>query len=45
MTVIYGVIIYRDAFSNEHTTTFGYKLTADGQLKRLEGLPEYNQNK
>jgi hypothetical protein len=43
-TVIYGAIIYRDPFSESHITTFGYSIAPDGQLKRLEGLPKYNEN-
>jgi len=43
-TVIYGVIVYRDPFSEGHTTTFGYWVAPDGQLRRLEGLLKYNEN-
>jgi hypothetical protein len=43
MTVIYGAVRYRDIFGKQRQTTFAYRVL-DGQLRRLEGYPEYNKN-
>ena len=43
MTVIYGLVKYRDIFSRRRETTFGYRVL-NGELTRLEGYPEYNKN-
>jgi len=41
MSIIWGVIRYRDAFG-EHETIFGFRIPLDGQFKRLRN-PAYNQ--
>jgi hypothetical protein len=43
MAVIYGIVRYRDIFGKHRETTFGYRI-ADGEIRRLEGYPEYNKN-
>ena len=43
MSVIYGIVKYRDIFHERRETTFAYRIL-DGELKRLEGYPEYNKN-
>jgi hypothetical protein len=42
LTVIYGIVKYRDVFSDNRTTTFAYKVRVDGALERLGGYPKYN---
>jgi hypothetical protein len=44
MMVIYGVVKYRDIFDKLHETTFGYKITPNRELVRLEGMREYNKH-
>jgi hypothetical protein len=44
ITIIYGVIKYRDVFADSRSTVFGYVLTVDNRFERLTGLPEYNKN-
>ena len=44
MLIIYGVVKYRDAFSDEHSTTFGYILGVNNGLKRITSYPKYNEN-
>jgi hypothetical protein len=39
--IIYGYIKYRDTFSTEHETRFGYRMERDGTLVRIN-LAEYN---
>jgi hypothetical protein len=43
MTVIYGIVKYRDIFKKCRQTTFAYRIL-NGELRRLEGYPEYNKN-
>ena len=43
MTVIYGIVKYRDVFSDGRTTTFGYKVGIDGAFERL-AASAYNRN-
>jgi hypothetical protein len=45
MTVIYGIIKYQDPFSDERTTTFGWKILPNNEFQRLGlGLyPAYNE--
>lgn len=42
ISVIWGIVKYRDAFG-EHRTTFGFRILPDDRLERLSGFPEYNQ--
>jgi len=44
MPVIYGFVEYRDIFKKQRVTTFGYRITHDGELKRLVGSPKYNES-
>jgi hypothetical protein len=44
MTVIYGIITYRDAFSDSRTTTFGWRITLGNEFETLGFYPEYNKN-
>ena len=43
LTVIYGIVKYRDIFGKRRWTTFAYRIL-NGELRRLEGYPEYNKN-
>lgn len=43
-TVFYGLIRYRDVFSSKLSTRFAYTLTSGGDLQRLAGFAEYNNN-
>jgi hypothetical protein len=43
LTVIYGIVKYRDIFGKRRRTTFAYRIL-NGELRRLEGYPEYNKN-
>lgn len=43
MTLVSGVVKYRDAFGGDRRTFFGYVITADAKLQRVAGLPEYNK--
>jgi hypothetical protein len=43
MSVIWGVIRYRDAFNAKHETVFGFRITQDNSFERLAGLTEYNK--
>lgn len=46
ITIVYGYVRYRDPFAEGHITTFGYRLTPDSKLVRLEGqdFSKYNEN-
>jgi len=44
LSVIYGIVRYRDIFGKRRSTTFGYHITSSLELKRLEGYPAYNEN-
>ena len=43
MTILYGLVKYRDPFGANRTTTFGYQVRDDGSLERLS-YPKYNEN-
>jgi hypothetical protein len=43
ISVIWGVIRYRDAFG-KHETTFGFSVLPDYRIERIAGLPEYNKS-
>ncbi|HKD79973.1 MAG TPA: hypothetical protein VKH81_09780 [Candidatus Angelobacter sp.] len=43
MIVIWGIVKYRDIFSDSRYSTFGYFVTVDRKLKRIN-LPIYNQS-
>lgn len=43
MTILYGIVKYRDPFGANRTTTFGYEVRDDGSLERLP-YPKYNEN-
>jgi len=43
MSVIWGVIKYRDAFNTRHETVFGFRIRPDESFVRLVGLTEYNK--
>jgi hypothetical protein len=42
ISVIWGVIRYRDAFG-KHETTFGFSICPDDRFERMAGLTEYNK--
>lgn len=42
ISVIWGVIRYRDAFG-KHETVFGFRIRPDDRFERLTGLTEYNK--
>jgi hypothetical protein len=44
--VVYGSVLYRDVFSDNRETTFGYRLLpgTDTRFERLSGLTAYNKN-
>jgi hypothetical protein len=44
LTVVYGVVKYRDIFGENRETRFGYYATVDNIFKRLSGYPEYNKH-
>jgi hypothetical protein len=45
MIVIYGIVKYRNIFSDDEVqTTFGYRVTDDGQFERITGYTRYNEN-
>jgi hypothetical protein len=44
ITIVYGIVKYRDAFSAGHTTTFGYLVRYKESAVRIEGKPKYNEN-
>jgi hypothetical protein len=44
ITVVYGIVRYRDVFAPDRATTFAYTIRVDGRLERLAGYPEYNKN-
>jgi hypothetical protein len=44
LTVLYGVVKYRDIFAKERETRFGYFLTVDRVWERLAKYPRYNMN-
>lgn len=43
ISVIRGVIRYRDAFNARHETVFGFRIRPDNRFERLAGLSEYNR--
>lgn len=43
MTILYGLVTYRDSFGENKTTSFGYYVRDDGSLERLPN-PKYNEN-
>lgn len=43
MTILYGLVTYRDSFGENKTTRFGYYVRDDGSLERLPN-PKYNEN-
>lgn len=43
LTILYGIVKYRDPFGDNRTTTFGYRVRDDGTLERLSN-PKYNEN-
>jgi hypothetical protein len=43
MSVVWGVIKYRDAFNARHETVFGFRIRPDETFVRLIGLTEYNK--
>jgi hypothetical protein len=43
MTVVYGVVKYRDIFGEDRTTNFGFKVVGGDTLKRLTDCPKYNE--
>lgn len=44
ISVVYGVVRYRDIFDRRHETVFGYRITPSGEFVRIENRPEYNKN-
>jgi hypothetical protein len=43
MTILYGIVKYRDPFGGNRSTSFGYQVRDDGSLERLSN-PKYNEN-
>jgi hypothetical protein len=43
VSVIWGVLKYRDAFNAKHQTVFGFRITPDDRYERIAGLTEYNK--
>jgi hypothetical protein len=43
MTILYGLVTYRDPFGENKTTSFGYYVQDDGSLERLPNA-KYNEN-
>ena len=43
ITILYGIVKYRDPFGANRTTSFGYQVRDDGSLERLP-YPRYNEN-
>jgi hypothetical protein len=43
MTILYGLVTYRDPFGENKTTSFGYYVRDDGSLERIPN-PKYNEN-
>ncbi len=43
MTVVYGIVKYRDAFSDTRTTTFGWCISLSNEFEPLGVYPEYNK--
>ncbi len=43
MSVVWGVIKYRDAFNAKHETVFGFRIRPDETFVRLTALTEYNR--
>jgi hypothetical protein len=44
ISVIWGVVRYRDAFNTKHETVFGFRIRPDYRFERISGLPEYNKS-
>jgi hypothetical protein len=44
LTVLYGIVKYRDIFSQDRETRFGYFFTVGGDWERLAKYPRYNMN-
>lgn len=42
MSVVWGLIRYRDAFDERHEAVFGFRITPDYRFERLTGLFGYN---
>jgi hypothetical protein len=43
ISIIWGVIRYRDAFNMNHETVFGFRIRPDYSFERITGLTEYNK--
>jgi hypothetical protein len=43
ISIIWGVIRYRDAFNTNHETVFGFRIGPDYSFERITGLTEYNK--
>ena len=43
MTILYGIVEYRDPFAGNRRTSFGYQVRDDGSLERLPNA-KYNEN-
>jgi len=45
MIVVYGIVKYAHMFSDHEVySTFGYRITVNGEFERLTGYPKYNEN-
>jgi hypothetical protein len=44
ISVIWGVIRYRDAFNSKHETIFGFRICPDDRFERIAGLLDYNKS-
>jgi hypothetical protein len=43
ITILYGIVKYRDPFGTNRSTSFGYRVQDDGSLERLPNS-KYNEN-
>lgn len=44
LTILYGIVKYKDPFGENRSTSFGYQVRDDGSLERLPNL-QYNENR
>jgi hypothetical protein len=45
MIVVYGIVKYTHMFSDQEVySTFGYRITVNGEFEHITGYPKYNEN-